>query len=434
MKVVHISAVVVPADRQRKEFDEEALSELCDSIALEGLFHAPVVRETAEGLVLVAGERRLRVIRELASAGVQIRYNNSTCPLDHFPIVTMGELSPEAAFEIELSENIKRVDLSWQERTAAEARLHELRSGQAAGAGKKQTYLATAEEIAGKKLTATEAPNAIMAVRQSVILSQHLADPEVAKAKTAKEAIKIVQKKEEVKHLEKLAAFLGTTQTADRHTLIKGDMRDELLKLPSGHFDCLLTDPPYGIDAQDFGSQVSNTHKFDDSLETWILLMQVLATESFRICKSSAHAYVFCDPRNFETLKKIMADAGWYIWQTPIIWNKGTGMLPRPEHGPRRTYEMILYAIKGDKKTTAIYPDVITIGPEKTTIHPDQKPVDLYWDLLRRSVRPGEVVLDPCAGSGTIFVASNRLQLTATGIEKEDTSFALSTQRLKEKV
>lgn len=434
MMILRLDEIHIPENRQRQEFDPEALSDLCDDIALNGLQHPPVVRTSEGRKILVSGERRFRSIRDLASAGLSIRYGTQSIPLDYIPVTDFGELSTRDAELLELHENVKRKDLTWQERVAAEARLHEVRSEQAAEVGRHQTYTATAEEILGKQLKgSTEQAYASTQVRQAVVLAQHLKDPEVAKAATPKEALKIVQKKATEEHYKKVAQQLGSSQTHDRHILLRGDSRQLLQGLQQEHFDCLLTDPPYGIDADGFGSQVFNEHKFDDSKDYWLDLMACLAEQSMRVCKPQSHAYVFCDPQHFTILQGIFKDAGWYVWRTPLIWVKRSGMLPRPEHGPRRTYEAILYAIKGDKPVTGIYPDVLDYSQEKTTIHPDQKPVDLYVDLLRRSVRPGQVVLDPFCGSGTIFVAANKLQLTATGIEKEETSFALSTERLKEK-
>jgi site-specific DNA-methyltransferase (adenine-specific) len=432
--IVPIASIVVPESRDRKEFEPEALSDLCDDIALNGLQHAPVVRAENGSFVLVSGERRLRAITDLASAGVCIRHGEESIPLDHIPVTNFGALTHRQAKIMELHENIKRKDLAWQERIEAEAQLHQERSEEAAEQGKQQTYIATAEELMGKTLRgSTEQAYAITQVRTSVILAPHLKDPEVAKAANPKEALKIVQKKATEEHYRKVAQQLGSTQTTERHSLLFGKAEELMPGLLQEHFDCLLCDPPYGIGAQNFGTQVSNEHKFDDSYEYWQKLMPKLAHEAMRFCKPQAHAYVFCDPQLFSELRAFFATAGWNVWRTPLIWDKGTGMLPRPDHGPRRCYEAILYAIKGDKTTTGVHGDVLRYSPEKTTIHPDQKPVDLYVDLLRRSVRPGQLVIDTFAGSGTIFVAADKLQLTATGIESEQISYALSTERLNRK-
>lgn len=49
----------------RKEFSEEQISQLADSIASEGLMQPIVVRKSASGFELIAGERRLRACKKL---------------------------------------------------------------------------------------------------------------------------------------------------------------------------------------------------------------------------------------------------------------------------------------------------------------------------------------------------------------------------------
>ena len=122
--------------------------------------------------------------------------------------------------------------------------------------------------------------------------------------------------------------------------------------------------------------------------------------------------------------------AGWEVWPTPIIWNKLNGMLPKPEHGPRRTYEMILFATKGGKKVTKVGPDVLTHSLVSERDHGAQKPVSLYVDLLSRSVLPGNSVLDFFMGSGTIFPACNKLKLAATGMEINRDYYTLALSRI----
>lgn len=50
-------------------------------------------------------------------------------------------------------------------------------------------------------------------------------------------------------------------------------------------------------------------------------------------------------------------------------------------------------------------------------IHPTQKPVELLKDLIRIFTDEGDVVIDPCAGSGSTMVASNALNRHSYGFE-----------------
>jgi DNA modification methylase len=128
-----------------------------------------------------------------------------------------------------------------------------------------------------------------------------------------------------------------------------------------------------------------------------------------------------------------MQAAGWYVFRTPILHTKpNSGRVPLPEEGPRRQYECILYAIKGHKKTTAIYPDIIATTADMGLQHGAQKPVALYENLLMRSVRPGDEVLDSFGGTGTLIPAAHAKKCKATVLEASKEYYGVCLQRLKD--
>lgn len=58
-----------------------------------------------------------------------------------------------------------------------------------------------------------------------------------------------------------------------------------------------------------------------------------------------------------------------------------------------------------------------TPDPNSPKIHPTQKPVPLLEQLVRIFTDPGDVVIDPCAGSGSTLVAAENLDRKAYGFE-----------------
>lgn len=52
------------------------------------------------------------------------------------------------------------------------------------------------------------------------------------------------------------------------------------------------------------------------------------------------------------------------------------------------------------------YPDSLLFVDNETGLHPTQKPVALFRYLIRTYTQPGELVVDPCVGSGTTAVAA----------------------------
>ena len=67
-------------------------------------------------------------------------------------------------------------------------------------------------------------------------------------------------------------------------------------------------------------------------------------------------------------------------------------------------------------------------------IHPTQKPVDLLKTLISIFTDEGDVVIDPCAGSGSTLIAAERLNRKAFGFEiKKEFHTKASEWLLKEK-
>jgi site-specific DNA-methyltransferase (adenine-specific) len=433
--------IYIRPDRQRQEFTPEALSDLTEGLKQKGLFHAPVLRpphpeemaDCPEGhLVLVAGERRLLAIENLWLIGEDLRYNNERVPEGFIPYCNIGDLTPLEAEEAEYDENFRRSDLTWQERSAAAAKLDSLRKRQAAAEGRVHTLSDTAMELKGRKDGSYQE-----AVRQEVIVSRYLDNPEVQKASSVKEAYKLIKRAEETQKNVALAASVGATFTSAAHTALNVNCLDWMRESEPEVFDCILTDPPYGMGADTFGDGggklINSEHHYDDSFESWQKLMGEWCALAYRIAKPQAHAYVFCDQANFQVLTFLMKEAGWYVFRTMLIAHKpNSGRLPLPDLGPRRQYETILYAIKGNKKVKLVgASDVISTVQDANLSHGAQKPTQLYMELLKRSCSPGDSVLDSFSGSGTIFPSCHRLKLKATGLEQNPEYYAIGFKRLQ---
>lgn len=437
MRLIAAADIKIAENRQRRTFALQALNELGESIKRNGLFHPIVLREEAGGWILVSGERRLRAIRDLWELGDSFAHDEELIPAGQVPFVSLGELDEVAREEAELEENIRREDLPWLEKAEAVRRLAALRAKQAAAAGRPApTVSVIAEEVQGGG-----AGRHFETVRRQIILAEHRDDPEVKAAKSPDEAWKLLKRKEEMKQREHLAAEVGRTYSAETaHQLLNTDAIPWMAGQLDGQFDVILTDPPYGIGADEFGDSGGHTggggvaaeHQYKDDYATWKLLIEPFASESFRLAKPNAHLYCFCAIQRFEELKAILTAAGWKCFTTPLIWHKPNGnRIPWFDSGPQRKYELILYAKKGDKPVTRIYPDLVTYSADENLGHEAQKPVALYTDLLRRSVNAGDRILDPFAGSCPVLVAASELKCRATAIEVLPAAYAIGVRRLR---
>jgi len=97
-------------EQPRRNFDEEGLAQLAESIRTHGLLHPIVVEPRDGGYRLVAGERRLRAARQAGVASIPAIVRPSTESARH-------------ALELALVENLQRTQLSPLEEAAAYARL-----------------------------------------------------------------------------------------------------------------------------------------------------------------------------------------------------------------------------------------------------------------------------------------------------------------------
>lgn len=416
MRLIPIEEVVISPERQRKQMDPDKLMELMDSISnpVGGLIQLPVL----SGKVLVAGERRYCAIKALYEQGKTICHGAEKIPCGMFPHTQFDELSDEEKFRLEFDENARREDLDWRDRARAEKRLVELFA-----------KFRPANDLIDK--FAEETSRSPDGVRASLAVVDNLHDPDVAGAASLKEATKIVRQKSA--QSLRVALATGAAPITTPHKFVRGDAKELLKAEPSGKYDVIITDPPYGINAHKHANfQSPEKHRYLDTPEYAKELHMALAIEGLRITKPAAHLYLFHSILYFNTWARMFKDAGWRVWPVPLIWIKNKGRATQQDLGPLRTYEAIMYAIKGDRKMLAPGKDTIEIPIVEDKMHAAQKPVSLYTDLLSRSCMPGELVIDPFCGSGTIFPAANKLKLIATGFEISEVEAAAAETRIKE--
>jgi len=431
MKLIHIDAIKIAPDRQRKVFDAAKLHEFADGIQAKGLLHPIVLRLVGEDMYLVAGERRLRAIKDIYALGGQFMHDGAPVRQHGVPYTLLSDLDPLAAEEAELDENIQRVDLTWQERAAAHARLSNLRTAQALQNGEAlPTVAAISLEVRGSSEGVNQETT-----RRELIVAKHLDNPAIKAAKTVDEAFKILKKEEATTKSRDLGISVGRTFNSSMHRALNEDSLAWMRAADPEQFDCILTDPPYGMGADQFGDSggmAAGAHGYEDTADNFLDIIATFAPESYRLAKAQAHLYCFCDIDWFTHLRDEFTAAGWHVFRTPWIWYKKSGMrAPWPEQGPQRKYETLLYAVKGKRPVLRMGADVLDFGPDVNLGHAAQKPIALFQDLLTRTCLPGNTVFDPFMGSGPIFPAAHSLKLIATGIEMDPASYGIAVSRIQ---
>lgn len=107
-QVVDINLIVPNPYQPRKEFSDEKLNELAESIRLHGIIQPLLVRDFQGKYQLIAGERRLRASKLVG--------------LTEVPIV-IREMTDQTMMEVALVENLQREDLNPIEEAEAYRRL-----------------------------------------------------------------------------------------------------------------------------------------------------------------------------------------------------------------------------------------------------------------------------------------------------------------------
>jgi site-specific DNA-methyltransferase (adenine-specific) len=66
----------------------------------------------------------------------------------------------------------------------------------------------------------------------------------------------------------------------------------------------------------------------------------------------------------------------------------------------------------------------------KYEVHPSQKPIALLDRIIRASSNPGDLVLDPFAGTFTTCYTAQKLGRRSIGIELDEDYFRIGLRRL----
>lgn len=212
---------------------------------------------------------------------------------------------------------------------------------------------------------------------------------------------------------------------ADDHNVEFCDARDGLADLADESVDCVVADPPYGIDFQSNyrpdGEQFDHLDN-DGFLEAMDLFADV-ATELYRVLPEGGHCYVFCRWDVEDAFRDRLENAGLTICNQ-LIWKKNNWSMGDLQANYANQHENIIYAAKGQPHQLygARPRTVLDHGRDPTTQyeHPTQKPTNLIEDLVTNSTRPGERVLDPFMGSGTTAVAAINTDREYVGFEADD--------------
>ncbi len=243
--------------------------------------------------------------------------------------------------------------------------------------------------------------------------------------------------------------------------IIQGDCTKFLPeKALSDKIDLTFLDPPF--------NQNKDYNYFDDNLpaEEYWEMMHKVCSDIHKNTSDGGAIYFMQREKNAEFVLRCLRESGWLL-QNLVIWKKKTSAVPcSNKYGIH--YQIIAFAAKGSPRVfnrlritpplpanykyerdngiyvTDVWDDIreLTSGyfagdeairkSEGERFHKQQAPIALMLRIILSSTKPGDVVLDPFAGTGTTLVVAEQLGRKSIGIEIDPDNVQCMKERLND--
>jgi len=224
--------------------------------------------------------------------------------------------------------------------------------------------------------------------------------------------------KENEKGIKLILEKLNELIKEDFNKLIIGDCLEEIPKLDNEIIDCLIIDPPYGINYQSKHTKNIKEKLKNDNQKAFNLLDNSLKLIQPKLKKNS-HVYIFTSWKVIDKVKPIIEK--YFQLKNCLVWDKMNGGMGDLLGNYADRHELILFGIQGKKKLQSNdkRPDnLLQIKRiEQSPEHQTQKPIKLIEKLINNSTKENELVVDYFAGSGSTLKAAKELNRRWLGIE-----------------
>src|SRR5205085_2401236 len=242
----------------------------------------------------------------------------------------------------------------------------------------------------------------------------------------------------------------GSSGSSPSSRVLIGDCVAQMAALPAASVDLVFADPPYNLQLQGELKRPDES-RVDAVDENWDKFASFAAYDAFtrawllacrRVMKPSATLWVIGSYHNIYRVGALVQDLGFWILND-VVWRKSN---PMPNFRGRRftnAHETLIWAARepeargytfnyealkagnDDVQVRSDWTIPLCTGEERLKaedgrkLHPTQKPEALLARVLLAASRPGDLVLDPFAGSGTTGAVAKKLGRRFIGIERE---------------
>lgn len=203
----------------------------------------------------------------------------------------------------------------------------------------------------------------------------------------------------------------------------------------------IITDPPYNISKENNFNTLSNRKGiyFGDWDNNFNYLSWI--KDYLKLLDKDGSIIIFCSYLFLSSIINELENNN-IIVKDLIIWKKTN---PMPRNTERRYVQDMEFAIWGVNKNSkwifnkkknqpylrSLFEFPIVTG--KNRFHPTQKNLELMEELILIHTKKDDLILDPFMGSGTTGVAAIKNNRKFIGIEKDESYFNISKNRLETK-
>lgn len=415
LKIVPITDITEGV-RFREDYGD--LTDLIHSIRTHGLINPiSVYPNSNDGYTLVAGGRRFRALRELAQEIIPVR-------------VFTTKLTDLELRILELAENTQRKDMSWQEDANLKREIHKLQQAQfgTTTPGPTEQKGWRVEDTASMLGVSRSSVSQAIALAESMEKLSSVID--FSKVKTAKEATSKINniseamiRRELVQRAENKKAS-GTFLQQLFDSYIIGDAIEYMKKLPDNTFDCVICDPPYGINI--------NSVKKDNECETYteveqknyLIFIRAVLEQTYRVAKPNSFCILWFGVEPwFEYIYQIGKEVGYEGNRIPGIWAKPNGQSLNPSQQLATAFEPFFVFRKGSPilaKPGRVNIFAYSPVPPQKKYHPTQKPLELATEIIQTFSFENGKILVPFLGSGVDIIAAAKSKRQAMGYDLAD--------------
>ena len=261
-----------------------------------------------------------------------------------------------------------------------------------------------------------------------------------------------------------------------------GDNLEVLRTLPNNSIDLIYIDPPFntgkiqkrtqiktirseygdrtGFQRNKYKSIVIDTKQFTDIFDDYLGFLEPRLIEAHRVLAPHGSLYFHIDYREVHYCKILLDNIfGRECFLNEIIWAYDYGGRPK-NRWPAKHDNILFYAKEPGKHIFNVdeieripYMAPSLVGPEKVALgklptdvwwhtivptnsrektgYPTQKPLGILRRIIQASSRPGDIVLDFFAGSGTTGVAALELDRRFILVDNNPEAIQVMKKRFK---